>query len=318
MAAAIKMSEERNVSADDFCAAVGETPERLPAKVRELLQALNGRYRSATPTEQDAAVLAVLKRLHTERLARTAAENREVFERGWAENLELCRREGVSTSTLRPKYVRPWPTIRYQGHYIIPDNPYLTDDLWTIIMTWVFLKYFDSIARIYEFGTGTGRYLHLVAQLFPGRTLVGLDWSGASMAILGLIAKATGENISGRQFDMLEPRSDTPLEPGSGVFTVGSMEQLGDRFQPFLDFLLDGAPRLVAHFEPIVEFYRDDTLFDYLAILSHRHRNYLSGYYPALRSLAAEGRIEVLEARRLYYGDLYNEGSSLIVWRSRQ
>jgi SAM-dependent methyltransferase len=170
---------------------------------------------------------------------------------------------------------------------------------------------------IYEFGTGTGRYLYHLAHMFPRTRLVGLDWTNASVAILRLIAEAVDRPIGALQFDMLRPNPDVRLESDSAVVTVGSMEQLGDGFGPFLDYLLAGTPRVVVHFEPIVEFYRDDCLFDYLAILYHDQRRYLRGYYPALQGLAANGQIEILEARRFYYGDLYNEGSSLVVWRPR-
>lgn len=317
MATSTGMTERHMIGIEDFSATVGEPLDRLHERVRRMLGVLNGGYRETTPQEREQAVLAVLKRLHIDRLARNVEENHRAFEQGWTENLELCRTEGVSEATLRPKYVRAFTTIRYGGRYIVPDNPYLTDELWTLAMTWAFLKYLAPVNRIYEFGTGTGRYLYLLSQIFPDKELIGLDWTAASVAILELIAKATAHPIRGLRFDMLEPGSDVRVEPDSGVFTVGSMEQLGDRFEPFFRYLLEEKPRIVVHFEPIIEFYREDSLFDYLAILYHRQRNYLHGFYPALRDLSAEGRIEVLEARRMYYGDLYNEGSSLVVWRPR-
>jgi hypothetical protein len=47
----------------------------------------------------------------------------------------------------------------------------------------------------------------------------------------------------------------------------------------------------------------------------HRKRGYLSGFLPRLKSLEAEGRITILEAKRMFFGSLYHEGYSFVVWR---
>ena len=94
-----------------------------------------------------------------------------------------------------------------------------------------------------------------------------------------------------------------------------AMEQLGSAFKPFLDYILGKGPRLIFHVEPVFELYNPDKLFDELAVKYHEKRNYLKGYLPALKKLEREGKIEILEIRRLFFGSLFHEGYSLIAWK---
>ena len=67
--------------------------------------------------------------------------------------------------------------------------------------------------------------------------------------------------------------------------------------------------------EPIVELYDRSSLFDVLAIKYHERRNYLHGWLTRLRELAALGRAEILQVRRLGFGDRYHEAYSVILWK---
>ena len=42
---------------------------------------------------------------------------------------------------------------------------------------------------------------------------------------------------------------------------------------------------------------------------------YLFGFLPRLKNLAALRKIEIMEIRRLYFGSLYHEGYSYVAWR---
>ena len=67
--------------------------------------------------------------------------------------------------------------------------------------------------------------------------------------------------------------------------------------------------------EPIEDLYDEDNLADYLALRYHRKRGYLSGFLPRLRTLETEGKIRILEIRRMFFGSLYHEGYSFVVWK---
>jgi hypothetical protein len=305
---------DRLISAEDWCALLGTPRTQLSARSAQRISATESGHRLLQPRERDEHVFHILKRLADHGIVRNTQENIEAFEKGWDENMRLCQERGVSAETLKPKYVKPHTCIRYQRAYVAPRNPYLANDLLGIAAGHYFEKYLADTPDVFEFGCGTGRFLFDLSELFPAKRLVGLDWTVSSQKILGLIAQ-TGRQVTGLRFDMLEPSPAVRLAPEAGVVTIGAMEQLGDRFQPFLDYLLGNQPAIVVHLEPIDDFYGEDSICDYMAGLYHRQRKYLSGYLTALQALEKQGRIEILESRRLFIGDPYHESSSCLVWK---
>ena len=293
-----------------FGCLLGDLPEECVKKINSLEPG----YRLATSEEKDDHILLTLKLLGENRLSRTPSENKEAFERGWQEILELCMSQGISPDSLRPQYVKPYEILRFNGQFIVPDDRFLLEDLLSIATTYSFKRYLYDVENIYEFGCGTGRYLLTLSDLFSDKELTGLDWAEPSMKILEMLAN-TGRKVKGAVFDMLDPAPSVHLEPHSAVVTIGALEQLGDRFEKFLSYLVANKPDVVIHHEPIMEFYEDNTLFDYLASSYHQTRGYLSGYWTALKALETEGKIEVLESRRMFYGNPYHEPHSFIVWR---
>ena len=302
------------ITLEEICRKMGRPAATIPAAARAAFSSFVTDYRPATPSEHQSHLLHLLKRIHDKKSARSAAENQAAFELGWTENLELCRSEGVSWNSLRPKYVRPFEIMRYDGAYVVPANPFLPDDLLSLHAILSFTTWLGEAPAVYEFGCGTGRYLFRLSELFPDKRLIGADWTEASFRILNLMAEG-GRQIAGARFDMLNPDFTLRLEPRSAVVTVGALEQLGTQFDNFLGFILENKPSMVLHHEPVLEFYDDQNLFDYLAVLYHRKRGYLSGYWPALKDLERAGRVQILDNRRLFSGDPYHESSSFIAWR---
>ena len=302
------------VTLDALARRWGCGPDDVDPTLRARAAAIAGGYRVVSDAEHATTVASVLTRLDDPALRRDPPANLAAFELGWGENLERCRAAGPSDATLAPAYVKPLRVMRYGGRLVRPDDPYLCHTLTALTLDHVFGHHLAPHPCIVEAGCGTGRHLRTLAGRFPAKRLVGLDWTAASVAILNLIARREGRAIEGVQFDMLAPPADVALSPGAAVYTVHALEQLGARFEPFLDWLLAQQPAVVAHHEPIVELYDPDYELDHLAIAYHHRREWLRGYWPALERLAARGRIEILVARRLHYGDLYTEGS-LIVWR---
>jgi SAM-dependent methyltransferase len=312
------MTTELSISADDFRRMYACPPGAFPEAVTRRLDMTETRYRSLSPDERDALLLTILKRHDAGLAARNRDANIAAFSKGWREHLDLCRAAGVSWETLTPRYVREHPAIRLGKDYALPRDPLLYDHLQTVAMLYTAYRYLNDVDSIYEFGCGTGRFLYLLATEFaPSKAYVGTDWTEASQELLAYVRESTGLPINGVRFDMLLPSRDFVLRPNSGVFTVHALEQLGDNYEPFLNYLLENRPAVVVHHEPVVEFYDESTLFDYLAATYHRRRGYLEGYLPALRRLEAEGRVEIVAALRPYHGPPYQESTCLIVWRPR-
>ena len=238
------------------------------------------------------------------------------WEEGWGENLECIQREGYRRELLRPRYYRD-DVVRYRGAYIQPLEPGFEAGVAERIRRVIFHEYLAGYPSIVEFGCGTGSNVVELLELFPAARLCGCDWAKASQEILRLIARDTGKSLQAVHFNMFAPELSDPVALGSdtAVLTVHTLEQLGTNFRPMLEFLLDRAPGLCLHIEPIVELYDPELLLDSLSVAYHRRRNYLDGFLEALRLEEATGRIEIVTAQRVRFGSLFHEGYSIVAWR---
>ncbi len=199
----------------------------------------------------------------------------------------------------------------------MPSNPYFELDYRKVFSLWLFKKYLKEYNSIYEFGCGTGFNLVLLAKLYPQKKLHGLDFVPTSVHLVDEIRKTHGLNMTGHLFDMRVPGDKLEIEDNSAIFTVGAIEQLANDVEPFLEFLLDHPPKLCVHVEPIIELYNKDDLMDYLAVKFHRKRGYTDNYLTKLLELEVQGKIEILKVRRHFFGSLFMDGFSYIIWRPK-
>lgn len=272
-------------------------------------------YSEPTVEQFQTYVLDLLKRIESPSIQRSREENLRSFEAGWRENLVEARRKGLSAETLKPRYFRPAKFFRYANRLIVPSNPDLEYDLFTVARHLIFAKHLGATEEICEIGCGSCQNLLMLSELFPGKKLIGLDWTSASSEIGAFLARERKIDLGVAVFDMMNPvRSGVTITPGSTIVSIHALEQIGINHAELLSFLLECRPALVVQYEPIVEFYNEGNLLDYLAIIYGKRRNYLEGYLPELRRLENDGKIEILEARRPYLGGIIHE-SSLVVWR---
>ena len=145
--------------------------------------------------------------------------------------------------------------------------------------------------------------------------IFGLDWAKSSQLIIQLLAKHRGWNITGHNFDFFQPDDQLPIKENSVVYTFGALEQIGDRYGEFLEFLLRGKPALCINIECISEFYDEAELPDYLALRYHKVKNYLNGYLVRLRELASAGCIDIIVEHHQQFGNIYDDSHSYVVWK---
>ena len=179
----------------------------------------------------------------------------------------------------------------------------------------LFNKYLSEATSVVEFGCGTGTSLLLLSEMFPDKPLVGCDWAASSQRLLEAIARKTGKKIAGINFDMFHPRDDVPFADGCAVITMAAMEQLGTRYEAFLNYIIAKRPAVCLHLEPLIELYDENELFDYVAMRYHQKRGYLNGFLTSLRGLEAAGKVSVIDVRRLSFGSFHHEGYSVVAWR---
>lgn len=119
--------------------------------------------------------------------------------------------------------------------------------------------------------------------------------------------------LSGGKGHLNKPDYGVQIAPSAGVLTIGTLEQIGRNFGPFLDFLLEKKPRICVHVETLYEVYDQDNLVDWLAAAYLEKRNYLRGFLARMRELEAEGRVRILDLRRTF-GSFYHDGYTYLVW----
>ncbi|MBF0227309.1 MAG: class I SAM-dependent methyltransferase [Desulfobacterales bacterium] len=275
----------------------------------------NFSYEVIEGKRRDDLILEILKRIDSDKQIIASEERKDIWYKGWEENLNLFNKSGCDIETLIPKFIRKNQIIRYNGSYILPKNPQFELDYITIFRTWLFQKYFNDVNTIYEFGCGTGFNLVLIESLFKNKELHGLDFVQSSVDLVNKIGSSYNCNIKGHLFDMIKPDFAFNLAEESAVFTFGAIEQLAGQFEEFLKFLLEKKPKLVIHIEPTVELYDENNLSDYLAIKFHKKRGYTTNYLPQLRELDSLKKLNLIKVKRLFFGSLFMEGYMLFIWQ---
>lgn len=305
----------QQVTVDDFAASFGTTSDDFSSVCLKAMDDGDFSYRQFSPTERDAVILEVLRKIKNDRQVIAAPERKGVWEKGWAENLDAFRENGFDPRALVPKFLRENQPIRYNGDYILPSNAQFEYDYMTVFRLWLFQKYFATHKNIYEFGSGTGLNLVLLANLWPDRSYHGLDFVQSAVDLVNSIGNHSDWQIQGHLFDMIHPDASFALEKDCGVFTFGALEQLASQYEDFIQYLISQKPGLVVHVEPTVELYDESLLFDHLAIEFHRKRGYSERLLPFLQDLADKGVVDILKFKRLNFGSLFMEGYTYIAWK---
>lgn len=299
----------------EFAQLFGSTPDGLPGITRAAIDAHDFRMTPLTGADLAAEHERVRAALSGP-LPVSGPQRHGAWEAGWG---DILARYAASRdlADLEPHYFRkPSRVMRVLGRYVCPHDPRFEASFVDVLQTWLAARWLGDASAIYEFGCGPGHNVAAFARLLPGRPIVGLDWAAPSQQLLELVAQSTGLAISGRRIDMFAPDPELTLPPGAAAVTIGAMEQLGERHEAFLDFLLRQAPAICVHVEPLHELYDPTDPFDDAARRYAERRGYLRGYLPRLESLAREGRIELLEVRR-HLGSEFHDGWGSLVWRPR-
>ena len=306
------MDELHDISLASWQRLLGSEGEPLPEACLKVISSTDFKYRILSDKERDLIILRVIKALHAN-LEPSGPHRLKRWQDGWAENLEDFKRSGYNPESLVPKFVKTNEAVRMDGNYIMPNESAFETRFVTVLRNFLFTKWFAALPAVYEFGCGTGHNLVALAKLFPTLRLMGLDWAEPSQEILALLRSQSGLKIEGKRFDLFHPQEDFNLESGAGVFTIGTLEQLGQNFKVFLDWMMRQPFKVCINIETLYEVYDQTNLFDYLAASYLEKRNYLKGYVAELKRREAAGQLRILKLQRTF-GSLFHDGYSYIVW----
>lgn len=271
--------------------------------------------RRMSAPERDGWLRTIMATLLEAQLSRAGERRLGDWENGWQENLDRFLAAPCAES-LAPGYFGKFAALRLNGELVAPASPDCERHMLAALQDWLFDCWLAQAPAVYEFGCGTGHNLGRVRRVNPGARLFGCDWAGSSNRLVAAIgASGLLGQVEPRRFNIFEPDETLRLEPGAAVYTVAALEQVGEGFRPFLDYLLANRPSVCLHIEPVAELLDPARLLDYLSVRYFEKRGYLSGFLDELRRCEALGQLEILKAQRTNVGSLYIEGYSTVVWR---
>jgi hypothetical protein len=302
----------KSLSVSDFEAVLGE---KVTNYVADQIQKYSFQYSDIGPEETESLLIKIVETLIDPNVMRSGEHRIDQWESGWNENFELFCKDSKNLDLLVPKYFNKYGAVRWMGKFIRPISDKFEYYTLAVILDWLFDKYLRNASSIYEFGCGTGHNLFRARSVNSDAKLCGLDWATSSQEIISRF-KSSGidTNISGNKFDYFNPDESFNLAPNSIVYTVASLEQVGDRWNKFIDYLLVNKPSLCIHIEPIAELLNPNKLIDNLSINYFKKRNYLHGFLDGLRAFEQSKKLKVHRAQRTHVGSLFIEGYSVVVW----
>ena len=308
--------EYKLFSSAQLAALVGVEESDIPDSVSQHLYGNDFNYTKLDGGDHEAVLLDILQLLDTDTLTYSGPHRYGDWEKGWGENLAEFIESGYDLTTLRPKYYGKLRPCRYENAYVLGRTPNFMYAVSNAYSRWLFSKFFQGCESIHEFGCGTGHNLLVLLDMFPTVKLIGYDWAKSSQEILSLAGEMLNIDIRGEHFDFYDSGHAFNLGENAGVLTFGALEQVADRFGPFMERILAAKPKICVHVEGFDEMYDHKTcLMDYLALKYHRKRNYLTGYFSTLQSLADKGEIQIIAAHRIRFGNLFDDPYSYVVWR---
>lgn len=302
-----------NLTTKKFANVFNIEENELSSLAKRAIKKANFKYKIIEGNKYDEAILRIIKMLDSRSLKISGPHRLKDWERGWEENLQEFKQNKYDLNHLIPKFVRN-EYIRFQSGFINPESNSFETDFVTVLRYQLFSKYYKRTNTLYEFGAGTGLNLVAASEIFPRMKLVGLDWTSSSVEIINALKGKLGINISAKKFNLFNPDKNYYLDKESAILTIGTLEQLGLKFKPFINYLLKSKPKICIHMETIYELYKKDNLLDYLALRYLEQRNYLRGFLPYLKNLEEKKKIKIIEIKKTF-GSFYHDGYTYIVWK---
>ena len=303
-----------NLTSVSFARIFDVRQNKLPSLVVRKINNANFKYTILKGEKYNAAILRIIKMLDAKSLKTSGPHRLGDWEKGWGENFQEYKTFNFDLHRLIPKFVKKREYIRFQGNLIDPQSDSFETDFVTVMRSYLFSTYYNDTHTLYEFGAGTGLTLVAASEIFPDMKFVGLDWAHSSVQIINALKQKLNINISGKRFDLFNPDKKYRLDKNSAVLTIGTLEQLGQNFKPFIRYLLNNKPKICVHMETLYEGYNNNNLLDYLAIKYLEQRNYLRGLLPYLKELEAKRKLKIIEVKRAF-GSFYHDGYTYIVWK---
>lgn len=286
---------------------------KIDPQLKKQIEDFDLRYRELTKEERDYYILHNFNIL-TNDIVVSGKHRINEWESGWEENLNLFK-SSKNINDLIPKYHGKNRIVKWMGDVVMPLTENFDYKIHICFVDAIVRHYLNDVTNIFELGCGPAYHLIRLNQYNKKINLYGTDWATSSQKIIDSINEILDLNITPINLDFFNPNYEIIIPENTGIYTVASLEQIGEEYKKIVDFIIDKKIKVCVHMEPIGEILDDEKLIDYLSIKYFEKRNYLKGYLNYLETLESQGKIEIINKQRIYSGSYFVEGHSLIVWR---
>mgnify|MGYP003116378291 FL=1 len=217
-------------------------------------------------------------------------------------------------SIIRPKWFRKNAFVNIQNCLSLTETPYVDWEYQLITRQMLFYTHLKDMDNICEFGSGSGTNFYLINQILQDKNFILSDISVTSLKIIQeLKRKLNRNNLTYSNID-IEQDIDLELPDNTAVITTSVLEQIGDNYNNFINFILKEKPQIVINVEPIVELLDSKSGFDNVMNLYCEKRKYLTGYLTELEKLEKQKKIKIIMKKRTMVSGTFIE-NSVLIWK---
>jgi len=215
---------------------------------------------------------------------------------------------------IRPKWFRESAFVNIQNCLSLTKTPYVDWEYQLITRQMLFYTHLKDIENICEFGSGSGTNFYLINEILQNKSFILSDISVTSLKIIEeLKRKLNRNNLTYSNID-IEQDIDLQLPDNTAVITTSVLEQIGDNYKNFINFILKEKPQIVINVEPIVELLDSKNGFDNVMNLYCEKRKYLAGYLTELEKLEKQKKIKIIMKKRTMVSGTFIE-NSVLIWK---
>ena len=217
-------------------------------------------------------------------------------------------------SIIRPKWFRESAFVNIHNCLSLTETPYVDWEYQLITRQMLFYTHLKDIENICEFGSGSGANFYLINEILQDKNFILSDISVTSLKIIEeLKRKLNRNNLTYSNID-IEQDINLQLPDNSAVITTSVLEQIGDNYKNFINFILKEKPQIVINVEPIVELLDSKNGFDNVMNLYCEKRKYLAGYLTELEKLEKQKKIKIIMKKRTMVSGTFIE-NSVLIWK---
>jgi len=217
-------------------------------------------------------------------------------------------------SIIRPKWFRESAFVNIHNCLSLTETPYVDWEYQLITRQMLFYTHLKDIENICEFGSGSGANFYLINEILQDKNFILSDISVTSLKIIEeLKRKLNRNNLTYSNID-IEQDIDLQLPDNTAVITTSVLEQIGDNYKNFINFILKEKPQIVINVEPIVELLDSKNGFDNVMNLYCEKRKYLAGYLTELEKLEKQKKIKIIMKKRTMVSGTFIE-NSVLIWK---